>query len=101
MNHRIAVVQMTSAMEVETNLAAATQLVHRAADQNVEAIFLPENFAALANENPRQIGTNEETQSGLVRRYLSDLSRSVVVGFLPEPCLQSRGQMEVWWRYQE
>jgi predicted amidohydrolase len=77
MNHRIAVVQMTSAMEVETNLAAATQLVHRAADQNVEAIFLPENFAALANENPRQIGTNEETLSGLVRRYLSDLSRSV------------------------
>ncbi len=77
MNHRIAVVQMTSAMEVEINLGTATQLVHRAADQNVEAIFLPENFAALANTDPRAIGTNEETPMGLVRNYLSDLSGDV------------------------
>lgn len=77
MNRRIAVVQMTSAMEVEINLDTATQLVQRAADQNVEAIFLPENFAALANANPRTIGTSEETPMGPVRSYLSDLSRTV------------------------
>lgn len=77
MNHRIAVVQMTSAMEVEINLGTATQLVHRAADQHVEAIFLPENFAALANTDPRAIGTNEDAPMGPVRNYLSELSRYV------------------------
>jgi nitrilase len=87
MNHRIAVVQMTSAMEVETNLVTATQLVQRAADQNVEAIFLPENFAALASEDPRAIGTSEETPLGPVRNHLSDLSREagcwIFAGTLP------------------
>ncbi len=77
MNHRIAVIQMISTMEVDINLASVTRLVQKAVERKVEAIFLPENFAALANADPVLIGTNEATSSGLIRHYLSELSRSV------------------------
>lgn len=77
MNRRIALIQMTSTMEVENNLATVSHLVQRAAGLNVDAIFLPENFAALSNPDPRMIGQNEDSPLGRIRKFLSDLSREV------------------------
>ncbi len=75
MRCRIAVVQMISCMDVEANLVAVSRLAVKAAGNNIQAIFLPENFAALANTNPRLIGIGEETSSGPVRNCLSELAR--------------------------
>ena len=78
---------MVSGMDVQANLATVSELVMRAADENVQAIFLPENFAALANADPRLIGIAEERSSGPIRHCLSGLSRKsgcwIFAGTLP------------------
>jgi deaminated glutathione amidase len=73
---RIALVQMVSSMDVETNLARVSELVEEAADREVEAIFLPENFAALASPNPREIGDRETLITGQIRHHLSGLAKT-------------------------
>jgi predicted amidohydrolase len=73
---RIALVQMVSSMDVETNLVRVSELVEEAAGGEVEAIFLPENFAALASKNPREIGVREADTTGLIRHYLSGLAKT-------------------------
>ncbi|MBQ76643.1 MAG: hypothetical protein CMQ20_16680 [Gammaproteobacteria bacterium] len=75
MRYRIAALQMVSRMDVQANLATVTQMVLKAAGNNVQAIFLPENFAALANADPRRIGLGEENSSGPIRNCLSGLAR--------------------------
>ena len=87
MKGRIAVLQMVSSMDVQSNLATVTDMVQRAANEDVKAIFLPENFAALASANPRSIGTAEEKSSGPIRKCLSGLSQTtgcwIFAGTLP------------------
>ncbi|MCZ6502512.1 MAG: carbon-nitrogen hydrolase family protein [Gammaproteobacteria bacterium] len=87
MKRRIAVLQMVSSMDVESNLATVSNMVVQAASENVQAIFLPENFAALANANPRLIGMAEEKSTGPIRICLSRLSRMsecwIFAGTLP------------------
>ena len=87
MSIRIALIQMVSSMEVEKNLHRLSQLVENAASKDVEAVFLPENFAALASTNPRNIGSNEVDVSGPIRSYISNLARTfgiwIFAGTLP------------------
>lgn len=87
MKRRIAVLQMVSSMDVQTNLVTVSDMVMQAAGENVQAIFLPENFAALANADPRLIGVAEEKPSGPIRNSLSRLSRKsgcwIFAGTLP------------------
>jgi deaminated glutathione amidase len=78
---------MVSSMDVHTNLETVSKLVLQAAGNDVQAIFLPENFAALGNEDPRQTGMAEDTSSGPIRDCLSSLSRKsecwIFAGTLP------------------
>ncbi len=86
MSHRIAVIQMVSGVDVGRNLTALSNLV-ATIDQEVEAIFLPENFAALGHSNPREIGILEDSESGPIRCYLASLARKracwIFAGTLP------------------
>lgn len=74
MKHRIALVQLVSSVDVDKNLARVELLVREAARQDVAAVFLPENFAALANPGPRLIGEGEASPSGLIRSFISNLA---------------------------
>jgi nitrilase len=75
MTTRIALLQMNSSKFIERNLESVPQMIREAADRKVDAIFLPENFAALASEDPRAIGDIEANSSGPVRKMVSDLAK--------------------------
>ncbi len=76
MASRIAVIQLVSSMVVERNLLRVSDLVEEAVNSGIEAIFLPENFAALAAPDPRELGAAEENVSGPIRDYLASLART-------------------------
>ena len=87
MNPRVALVQLVSSTSVEGNLRRVDSLVREAAGANVDAIFLPENFAALANPEPRSIGDAEAAGTGPVRALVSSLAADlgcwIFAGTLP------------------
>ena len=56
---RITVVQMTSSHNVTTSLNQLDALVREVEPSSVDAIFLPENFAALAASDVLSIGQSE------------------------------------------
>lgn len=70
----IGVVQMVSSQHVDVNLKRAEALIEEAAAKNANAIFLPENFAALASNETRSIAAQEATKSGPIRQFLSELA---------------------------
>ncbi len=84
---RIALVQLVSSQSVERNLPRVASLVKEAAEEGAEAVFLPENFAALAHSDPRIIGEAESSASGPVRRFISALAEEhgcwIFAGTLP------------------
>lgn len=87
MKHRIALVQMVSSKDVARNLPRVDALVRRAADLGAQAIFLPENFAALGHDDPRAVGDAETSPHGPVRGFVAELARDlgcwIFAGTLP------------------
>jgi deaminated glutathione amidase len=75
MNPAVAVIQMVSSQHVDVNLIRAEALMTEAAGGGAQALFLPENFAALGNSNPRAIADGETGSAGPVRSFLSEMSR--------------------------
>lgn len=71
---RIALVQMVSSKDVDRNLERAGVLIREAASTDVSAIFLPENFIALASSDPALIGSNESTLDGPGRTFISSIA---------------------------
>ena len=70
---RIGLVQLVSSQQVDRNLRSAETLMQDL--RGVDAIFLPENFAALANPDPRQLGKAEATPDGPIRSFLSEMAK--------------------------
>ena len=70
----VALIQMVSSQKLEVNLREAETLIAEAAS-GADYIFLPENFAVLASENPRRIGNLEMTREGPIRSFLRDIAR--------------------------
>jgi deaminated glutathione amidase len=77
MSIRIALVQTNSSQYIDSNLYRIADLIREAARENVSAIFLPENFGALGNGNPRQIGEGEMTPSGILRSFVAHMATEV------------------------
>ncbi|MDA0977475.1 MAG: carbon-nitrogen hydrolase family protein [Proteobacteria bacterium] len=71
---RISLVQMVSSRAVDPNLTRAEALIAEAARSEPGAIFLPENFAALAADNPRTIGEAEADGTGPVLEFLREMA---------------------------
>jgi nitrilase len=87
MKHNIALIQMVSSQAVEVNLKTVQRLVYEAADKYVEAIFLPENFAALGNSAPRDIAQHEASKAAPIQASISSLAKEtgcwIFAGTLP------------------
>lgn len=69
---------MVSSKHVDINLKRAESLINEAA-AGADYVFLPENFAALAADSPRQVGLDEVTESGPVRSFLKEQSSKLKV----------------------
>ena len=74
MNPRIALLQMVSSREVPRNLDRLEALVREASRRDVCAMFLPENWGALANPGPREIGEAESKGTGPLRQAVASLA---------------------------
>lgn len=89
---RIALIQMVSSKQVDVSLSSAEMLMQEVDVGQVDAIFLPENFAALGSDDPYQIGLREQTDKGPVRAFLREAAIRancwVFAGTLP---IASRG----------
>jgi len=70
----IGVIQMVSSQHVDVNLKRAEALIEEAASGGVRAIFLPENFAALASTETQAIAEREANDKGPVRQFLSEMA---------------------------
>ncbi len=70
----IALIRMVSSQSVEVNLRNAEDLIDEAASA-ADYVFLPENFAALASDDPRRIGLAEITADGPIRSFLREVTQ--------------------------
>lgn len=87
---RIGLVQMVSSQDVDKNLKRTESLLSTFKTESVGAIFLPENFAALASPDPLALGQAEYTTSGPIRSFLREmavrLETWIFAGTLPTTC---------------
>lgn len=70
---RVAVLQMVSSAQVETNLLRTEALIAEAKASQVDAIFLPENFSALGNDNPAAVAAESSAE---IIRFLAESARN-------------------------
>lgn len=82
---KVAVVQMVSSQSVDISLARLQQLIGGLSD-DVDAVFLPENFAALGNPSPYSIA-RAEAEDGRILACLTEVARGttawVFAGTMP------------------
>lgn len=85
----LAVIQMVSQDDVQTNLRLARRMLERAAQGGARLAVLPENFAAMGRRDLVAIGRAEALGEGPILPWLKqaarDLSLWIVAGTLPLP----------------
>lgn len=85
----LAVIQMVSQDDVQTNLRLARRMLERAAQGGARLVVLPENFAAMGRRDLAAIGRAEALGEGPIlpwlKRAARDLSLWIVAGTLPLP----------------
>ena len=89
----VAVVQLCSSAEVSTSLRHLDDVLSDLKPGDVDAVFLPENFAALAATNPRAIGDAETYGAGEIKAFVAGKAKGLGPGepqalnpkFLPGP----------------
>ena len=83
----VAVVQLCSSAEVNASLRHLDDVLSDLKPGDVDAVFLPENFAALAAPNPRAIGDAETYGAGEIKAFVvgkaKDLGAYIFAGTLP------------------
>ena len=84
---KIAAIQMVSATSVQSNLAAAGELLAQAAAQGAELAVLPEYFCLMGRQDSDKLGVQEVPGSGPIQDFLRDSARDLglwlVGGTLP------------------
>ncbi|MCV6591061.1 MAG: carbon-nitrogen hydrolase family protein [Marinobacterium sp.] len=71
---RVAVIQMVSGTDVQSNLAVAQRLLTIAAEGGARLVLLPENFALLDSAALRPLAEREQ-QDGQIMAFLSEQAR--------------------------
>ena len=72
MTVRVALIQMVSSKMVPKSLSSAQRLIEDVLPERPDAIFLPENFAALAADSPLNVATGE---ADAIRQFVADVAR--------------------------
>ncbi len=87
---RVAALQMVSAPEVDTNLAAAARLIAEAAAGGATVVLLPEYFCILGRKDTDKVDVRERdsgSEPGPIRRFLAGQARehriALIGGTLP------------------
>ena len=95
MKVRVAAIQMVSAPEVETNLAAAGRLIAQAASEGAQLVALPEYFCILGRHETDKVKVREKDAStpgggGPIQSFLSEAAARnkvwLVGGTIPVEC---------------
>ena len=85
----LAVIQMVSQTDIQTNLVAARRLLEQAAEAGARLAVLPENFAAMGRSDLVALGRAEAEGAGPLLPWLKqaarDLSLWIVAGTIPLP----------------
>ena len=85
----LAVIQMVSQTDIQTNLVAARRLLEQAAEAGARLAVLPENFAAMGRSDLVALGRAEAEGAGPILPWLKqaarDLSLWIVAGTIPLP----------------
>ncbi|MFG3694482.1 carbon-nitrogen hydrolase family protein [Stutzerimonas stutzeri] len=85
----LAVIQMVSQTDIQTNLAAARRLLEQAAESGARLAVLPENFAAMGRSDLVALGRAEAEGAGPILPWLKqtarDLNLWIVAGTIPLP----------------
>lgn len=74
---RAAVLQMTSAPEVEANLAMARSLLERAHAEGASLAALPENFAIMGRKEADKVAVAEAPGEGPIQAFLGHCAREL------------------------
>ena len=84
---RLGMVQMVSSSDVDTNLARVAPLVAEVVASGADMVFLPENWAAFATTQAREIGETESGPAPVIRACVSSLAAEhsvwIAAGTLP------------------
>ena len=85
----LAVIQMVSQTDIQTNLVAARRLLEQAAEAGARLAVLPENFAAMGRSDLVALGRAEAEGAGPILPWMKqaarDLSLWIVAGTIPLP----------------
>lgn len=85
----LAVIQMVSQTDIQTNLAAARRLLEQAAEAGARLAVLPENFAAMGRSDLVALGRAEAEGAGPILPWLKQAARElslwIVAGTIPLP----------------
>jgi predicted amidohydrolase len=66
---------MVSGNDVGANLAAAEELIDRAANQGAVLVALPENFALMADDDRQRLAAAEDDGDGPIQAFLAEAAR--------------------------
>ncbi|MFP5307451.1 MAG: carbon-nitrogen hydrolase family protein, partial [Gammaproteobacteria bacterium] len=84
---KVAVIQMTSTPERDSNLATAAELLRAAADAGAGLAVLPENFACMGQRETDKLALAEDDGSGPIQDFLAGTARAlglwIVGGTIP------------------
>lgn len=84
---KVAVLQMVSGVDLDTNLRAAQGLLRQAARHGAELAVLPEYFCLMGQRDTDKLAIREEFGTGPVQRFLADTASELrmwlVAGTLP------------------
>lgn len=85
----LAVIQMASQADIQSNLDTARRLLEKAAHDGARLAVLPENFAAMGRTDIASIGRDEAQRKGPILPWLEQAARDlelwIVAGTLPLP----------------
>ena len=84
---KAAVLQMTSAAEVNSNLDTARRLLEEARERGAVLAALPENFAIMGRKEHEKLAVAESMGDGPIQNFLSETARElglwIVAGTIP------------------
>ena len=87
------VLQLCSSAEVIASLRHLDDVLSDLKPGDVDAVFLPENFSALAATNPRAIGDAETYGAGEIKAFVAGKAKGLGTYILQEPYLSPKDRV--------